>query len=412
MTWYHVTITQKSTNKVEVGLDFSLEDLQQRIVEPRTKGLPITISGKSITPDDIERITITKTDQNSAHIQPGGQLNPLARSLKTRRVVDIYVANSGEDVTNEFITGPPGTDSRAVGQSTTQSQPSTATRTVFVVHGRNEEARKAVFAFLRSIGLDPLEWSRAVQSTGKATPYIGEILDAAFSRAHAVVVLFTPDDEAWLREPYRSASDPAHESVLSGQARPNVLFEAGMAMGRDKERTVLVELGKLRPFTDIAGLHVIRLVDSSESRQGLAQRLKLAGCPVNLVGTDWHEAGDFEAALASMGHRSPETNAEVEQQMNTEETPSLTEEARDLLIEAAMDTAGMIVMIRSFGGLRISTNGKAFGERGNIRSEARWKQAIKELLNQGFIEDVKGKGEVFEVTHMGFDVAESLDTSR
>ena len=107
MTWYHVTITQKSTNKVEVGLDFSLEELQQRIVEPRTKGLPITISGKSITPDDIERITITKTYQNSAHIRPGGQLNPLARSLKTRRVVDIYVANSGEDVTNKLITESP-----------------------------------------------------------------------------------------------------------------------------------------------------------------------------------------------------------------------------------------------------------------------------------------------------------------
>ena len=65
----------------------------------------------------------------------------------------------------------------------------------------------------------------------------------------------------------------------------------------------------------------------------------------------------------------------------------------------------MIVMIRAFGGVKISTNGKAFGDTGNARSEAKWKQAIKELLNRGLIEDVKGKGEVFEVTHEGFEAS-------
>jgi len=51
-------------------------------------------------------------------------------------------------------------------------------KSVFVVHGRNEALRKAVFDFLRSIGLSPLEWTQAVKLTGDGSPYIGQILDA------------------------------------------------------------------------------------------------------------------------------------------------------------------------------------------------------------------------------------------
>lgn len=69
-------------------------------------------------------------------------------------------------------------------------------RIVFVVHGRNIGRRDALFRFLRSIGLKPLEWSQALMSTGRTSPYIGEVLDAAFAKAQAVVVLMTQ----WHRE--------------------------------------------------------------------------------------------------------------------------------------------------------------------------------------------------------------------
>lgn len=166
-------------------------------------------------------------------------------------------------------------------------------RTVFVVHGRNTKARKALFQFLRSIGLHPLEWSEAVERTGKASPYVGEVLETAFSEAQAAIILFTPDDEARLCEELRGQKEPIYETELTGQARPNVIFEAGMAMGMYPKRTVIVELGELRPMSDIGGRHIIRMNNSVARRQELAQRLKRAGCNINIAGTDWHEEGDF-----------------------------------------------------------------------------------------------------------------------
>jgi hypothetical protein len=70
-----------------------------------------------------------------------------------------------------------------------------------------------------------------------------------------------------------------------------------MAMGRDPDRTVLVQLGDLRPFSDVAGRHILRLDDTSESRQQLADRLTNAGCAVRLTGVRWHHAGDFGSSV-------------------------------------------------------------------------------------------------------------------
>jgi predicted nucleotide-binding protein len=133
-----------------------------------------------------------------------------------------------------------------------------------------------------------------VALTEKSASYIGEILDAAFSNAQAIVVLLTGDDEARLREALRGTTESAYEVELTAQARPNVLFEAGMAMAYCPDRTVLVEFGYLRPFSDVAGRHSVKMDGSSKKRQELAQRLQQAGCAVNIQGTDWHTSGDLQ----------------------------------------------------------------------------------------------------------------------
>lgn len=286
-------------------------------------------------------------------------------------------------------------------------------RSVFVVHGRNTKARDAMFDFLRALDLHPIEWTEAVQATGKATPYIGEILDAAFAWAGAVVVLFTPDDEARQRHEPSSSGDAVKEAELSGQARANVIFEAGMARQSHKESTVFVELGKLRPFSDISGLHVVRLDDSPERRRDLVNRLGNAGCPVKLDSDDWQTAGDFKAAIAASelnptgGTQSPATARDRPREAaGTEPTASLSRGAKELLMAAAQ-AHGTIILFHSYGGTRIKVLGHVF-DSSNPRATAQRESELDHLVQMGLVVR-KSETEtttLFSVTHRGYRVAD------
>ena len=390
---YHVQITPKESKlphrRFEWEYDLSFEQLEQRFLTPYSKANPVVIRGRIISIDDLYRIRVYKTPERIGH-------------LTNKQGVMM------EDVTNEFIIDPPGYATSTQDEPANKARPAINAREVFVVHGRNQVARESMFAFLGSIDLIPLEWNVARESTGKPSPYIGDILRVAFSRAHAVVVLLTPDDEVRLKPQFWTDGDPSHETQLTGQARPNVLFEAGMAMGSQPDRVVVVELGNLRPFTDIAGLHIVRMDNSSQRRQELAQKLRTAGCPINLNGEYWHTAGDFEGAVALSTQESSEPIASDE---SNSEHSQLSEDAKELLTEAVKSPTRTIIKVAASGGLKIKANGRSFTERGNARSVARWEQALRELLNLELIQDPKGKDEVFEVTHRGFQVADSLGTS-
>ena len=85
--------------------------------------------------------------------------------------------------------------------------------------------------------------------------------------------------------------------MLTRQARPNVLFEAGMAFGRNPDSTILVQVGKVKPFSDVGGRHVLHLNYSYDVRNEFVIKLRNAGCRVNTTGSDWTRAGDFRLKL-------------------------------------------------------------------------------------------------------------------
>jgi predicted nucleotide-binding protein len=138
------------------------------------------------------------------------------------------------------------------------------------------------------------------RSNGRKQSHMREVQALIFrtssrllSLERAVVVMMTPDDEAKLKDEFIKKDDPRHEKRLTGQARPNVLFEAGMAFGTHPRQTVLVEFGKLRPISDLLGRHTVRMDGSTAKRQELMIKLQSAGCQVDFVGTDWQNDGDF-----------------------------------------------------------------------------------------------------------------------
>ncbi len=167
-------------------------------------------------------------------------------------------------------------------------------KTVFVVHGRNEPLRKAMFEFLRSVGLSPMEWSSALRATESGSATIMQVIEVMLKKSAGVVVLLTPDDLVQLKPQLLRKSDKEIEKRQAGQARPNVLFEAGIALGSMPRETVLVRIGDVKEFTDVGGIHVMHLDNSGEARNTFAQKLDAANCDVDTSGTDWLSAGNFE----------------------------------------------------------------------------------------------------------------------
>ena len=115
--------------------------------------------------------------------------------------------------------------------------------------------------------------------------------------ADAAVVLLTPDDIVALRPDLVGDSDGADERERRGQARPNVYYEAGIADALGRERTVIVEVGGPKAFSDAAGRLTVRYDGSAAMRHTFAGRLRLAGLAVDTTGSNWLSAGDIAPAI-------------------------------------------------------------------------------------------------------------------
>jgi predicted nucleotide-binding protein len=284
---YHVRITHRDASRQSrdtLGLDKDEAWIEQHVVRPRREGRETFIEGRVVQWDDVDELHVTYTDRPSAELIPLIAQRRRSESVVTTISDDWYVAYEGEEVTERFISGAPGSQTPTAG---THPSPAEDPAAVMVVHGQDAEATRALFDWLRSIGLHPKEWSQLLRATGTASPFIGQVLDEAFRLAQAVVVLFTPDERATLRE---ELSGRAGHWRLQG--RPNVLFEAGTAIATHPKQTVLVVLGDLELPSDLAGRHYVRLSGVSALRD-LAQRLEDAGCPVDRSGDHWLDFGQF-----------------------------------------------------------------------------------------------------------------------
>jgi predicted nucleotide-binding protein len=173
----------------------------------------------------------------------------------------------------------------------TRSIRTTKNNSVFVVHGRDAQLNEDMFQFLRALNLNPLEWNQAVRATRGANPNVTAVIKNALKSAQGVVVMFSPDEEARLKKKFRGDRD---SSELEGQARLNVVFEAGIALGAHEDKTLLIEVGYVRKISDIAGMHIPRLTDSAASRKEFAERLRdKLGLKVDMSGTSWLSVGKF-----------------------------------------------------------------------------------------------------------------------
>lgn len=100
---------------------------------------------------------------------------------------------------------------------------------------------------------------------------------------------------------------------------------------------------------------------------------------------------------------------EPEPVQSTIRLPSLTSEARTLLKEASLDPHGHILCLRLIGGTHVQVNGKNMVANNERREVAKWEGAIQELVNKQLVTATGHKGEIFEITNLGYQVADMIE---
>lgn len=108
----------------------------------------------------------------------------------------------------------------------------------------------------------------------------------------------------------------------------------------------------------------------------------------------------------------PISEEEIDAMFNAEKEevriPILSEEAKQLLIEATKDVAGQILVIDSLEGTDIQTNNKIMNNDKIGKSVAIWKAAVEELRNNQLIMAVGNRNEIFQLTKQGYEVSEKI----
>lgn len=246
----------------------------------------------SSQPEDQCARLLAMLNERRQHLEVVGRVEPLTPALEARL-----------DSLLDRLSGP-----TAVAQSAGPSSQSRQTNpvpskkhevenSVFIVHGRDHEARDALEHYLRAIGITVIDWKAAkAMKSGMKTN--AEIVRFGIDAAQAVLVLFTPDEIRHLRPALNEKNEPA-----GYQPRPNVLFEAGWAFGAHHEKTLVIEVGMSgTPLSDLDGFNNVRL-SCYEDLDHVASELRTIGVEPTDDGEASREelAGLFREPLVEPG---------------------------------------------------------------------------------------------------------------
>ncbi|PSL32599.1 DUF4062 domain-containing protein [Dyadobacter jiangsuensis] len=92
-------------------------------------------------------------------------------------------------------------------------------------------------------------------------------------------------------------------------------------------------------------------------------------------------------------------------------TPLMSDSAKLLLKECALDEDGEIYMVNYIGGFELQTNNKKINTDNSARTLANFQSAIKELQSLGLIHSIGTQGTGFRITAEGYNLADKINNS-
>lgn len=184
-----------------------------------------------------------------------------------------YLDNLAERI--ELIPLAPGVETPAIVQPAGRFKAARGERTsskVFIVHGRDEEAKAVVARFVERCGLIPVILHEQTDQGRTIIEKFEQESDVGFA-----VVLLTPDDVGGINE---TSPDTV---VLRPRARQNVILELGYFVGTlGRDRVCAFLKGDIEVPSDFSGVLYTPFGSDESWKMRLARELKAASFDIDL----------------------------------------------------------------------------------------------------------------------------------
>ncbi|MBN3867677.1 TIR domain-containing protein [Gluconobacter kondonii] len=275
--YYYVIVEARRTSS-EVGRNpvkryilwdrTNLDEIERQIIVPFFRKERFHIDGKFIDPSTVERMSI-KRSENSAK-----ELVGFRREVAKSRGINVLITDESvvlsrddmEDISAEVLGRIEKSISQGINPSDVVSHKDN--KSVFIVHGRDGEARESMARFISKLGFVPVILHEQEN--------LGKTIIEKFEEHSAcgfAIVLYTACDRGGLIE----------SEVLKHRARQNVVFEHGYLTAKlGRGRVCAVVKGDIEIPNDISGLVYISMNDGEGWKLGVARELRSAGYPIDM----------------------------------------------------------------------------------------------------------------------------------
>ncbi len=192
--------------------------------------------------------------------------------------------------------------------------------------------------------------------------------------------------------PGQAAIEPEIERQLREKRPVLIYFSEGRADIGPEARTFPRQEELRRHFGPEALIESYR--DEKEFRSRFAQALERLLCR--------HPFFRLE------GEFSPETAAPLTVEEHPLAAPAYSRLAQSLLVQACDDPEAYIGHIKDSRGLKIQVNGRQVVDQAKPETMAEWEEAFQELVRAGLVRDAGCNGQLFQISHTGFQFLETL----